>query len=68
MIPALPGMEGTELLIGAKHIPQLARSLGTGTREFRKGISGDYEEVDANEVDQELPLEGDAPTQEVRQR
>ncbi len=53
MIPALPQVGGTELLIllviilllfGAKRIPQLARSLGTGTRELRKGISGDYDD------------------------
>ena len=53
MIPALPQVGGTELLIllviilllfGAKRIPQLARSIGTGTREFRKGISGAYDE------------------------
>jgi sec-independent protein translocase protein TatA len=52
MIPALPQVGGTELLIllviilllfGAKRIPQLARSFGTGTREFRKGIAGDYD-------------------------
>ena len=28
------------LLFGAKRIPDLARSLGTGAREFREGISG----------------------------
>ncbi len=77
MIPALPQVGGTELLIllviilllfGAKRIPQLARSLGTGTREFRKGISGDYDEVDANEGEQGTPLAEDAPMQEVQQR
>ena len=53
MIPALPQVGGTELVIllviilllfGAKRIPQLARSIGSGSREFRKGISGDYGE------------------------
>ena len=48
MIPGLPSVGGGELLIllaivlllfGAKRIPELARSLGKGTREFRKGIS-----------------------------
>ena len=43
-------MGGTELLIiltiillffGAKRIPELARSLGKGTREFRQGVSED---------------------------
>ena len=28
------------LLFGAKRIPDLARSLGRGAREFREGISG----------------------------
>jgi sec-independent protein translocase protein TatA len=55
MIPGLPQVGGTELLIllviilllfGAKRIPQLARSIGSGTREFRKGISGAYDEQD----------------------
>ena len=45
----IPSMGPTELLIvlfvvlllfGAKRIPGLARSLGTGAREFRQGISG----------------------------
>jgi sec-independent protein translocase protein TatA len=48
MIPGFPSIGGGELLIllaiillffGAKRIPDLARSLGKGTREFRKGIS-----------------------------
>lgn len=32
------------LLFGAKRIPELAKGLGTGMREFRKGTSGDYDE------------------------
>jgi len=48
MIPGVPSVGGIELIIilgiillffGAKRIPDLARSLGRGTREFRKGIS-----------------------------
>ncbi|MDQ4106078.1 MAG: twin-arginine translocase TatA/TatE family subunit [Actinomycetota bacterium] len=31
------------LLFGAKRIPELAKGLGTGMREFRKGSSGEYE-------------------------
>jgi sec-independent protein translocase protein TatA len=61
MIPALPQVGGTELLIlliiilllfGAKRIPQLARSLGTGTREFCKGISGAYDKDEAGDGDE----------------
>ncbi len=55
MIPGLPSFGGTELLIllaivlllfGAKRIPELARSLGRGTREYREVISGDYDEAE----------------------
>jgi sec-independent protein translocase protein TatA len=31
------------LLFGAKRIPELARGLGSGVREFRKGSRGEYE-------------------------
>lgn len=46
----IPNIGGTELIIalviilllfGAKRIPQLAKGLGTGIKEFRKGISGE---------------------------
>ena len=29
------------LLFGAKRVPELARGLGEGVREFRKGTQGD---------------------------
>jgi TatA/E family protein of Tat protein translocase len=45
----------TLLLFGAKRIPQLARSLRVGSREFRKGISGTYNEQ---------ATEGDEPRKE----
>jgi len=32
------------LLFGGKRIPELAKGLGTGVREFRKGAEGRYEE------------------------
>jgi sec-independent protein translocase protein TatA len=53
MIPGLPQFGGTELLIllaiillffGARRIPDLARSLGSGTREYRKALSGEGEQ------------------------
>lgn len=53
MIPGVPSMGGLELVIllaiilmffGAKRIPELARSLGKGTREFRKGLDEGEEE------------------------
>jgi sec-independent protein translocase protein TatA len=50
VIPGLPQVGATELIIllsiilllfGAKRIPELARSLGRGKREFHKGASKD---------------------------
>lgn len=45
------------LLFGAKRIPGLMKSLGTGMREFRKGTQEDYE-VGEGEGAEELPGEG----------
>lgn len=42
------------LLFGAKKIPELAKGLGTGMREFRKGSSGDYEVEDKKKDEEEL--------------
>ena len=60
LIPVLPTVGPTELIIvlaiilllfGAKRIPELARGLGTGIREFKRGTRG---EVDEEKRDQEL--------------
>jgi sec-independent protein translocase protein TatA len=62
MIPGLPQVGGMELLIllciilllfGAKRIPNLARSLGSGLGEFRKGASGRYDEM--GQIEKEGP-------------
>jgi sec-independent protein translocase protein TatA len=61
MIPGLPQVGATELIIllsiilllfGAKRIPELARSLGRGKREFHKGAS---EDADTLREQGELP-------------
>jgi sec-independent protein translocase protein TatA len=41
------------LLFGAKRIPELARGLGTGMREFKKGTKGEYDEVEGRKKDEE---------------
>jgi len=49
------------LLFGAKRIPELARSLGKGTREFRKGISeaaGEDKAQEREEKDQNKTVPG----------
>jgi len=49
----IPSIGGTELIIflliilllfGAKRIPELARSLGSGLKEFKKGVTVDAHE------------------------
>jgi sec-independent protein translocase protein TatA len=51
------------LLFGAKRIPELARGLGSGVREFRKGSRGDYEveEEKKDEKNEELAAGEDKP-------
>ncbi|QYJ15105.1 Sec-independent protein translocase protein TatA [Rubrobacter xylanophilus DSM 9941] len=75
MIPANFG--GTELIIllviilllfGAKRIPELARGLGTGVREFRKGTSGAYEELEEKKEEKEERKEEAADREEQRAR
>ncbi len=50
MIPNFGGMELIILLViilllfGAKRIPELARGLGNGIREFKKGTRGEYDD------------------------
>ncbi len=46
------------LLFGAKRLPEIGRSLGTGMREFKDSISGHTPE----EPQQELPPAATVPT------
>ena len=68
MIPGLPQVGATELIIlltiillffGAKRIPELARSLGRGKREFHKGAS---EDADALREQGEFPEDDEKST------
>jgi sec-independent protein translocase protein TatA len=69
VIPGLGSVGATELIIlltiilllfGAKRIPELAKGLGTGIREFRKGTSGQDEKDELNEKEKEGALAGRA--------
>jgi sec-independent protein translocase protein TatA len=69
VIPGLGSVGATELIIlltiilllfGAKRIPELAKGLGTGIREFRKGTSGQDEKDELNEKEKEGALAGGA--------
>lgn len=67
LIPVLGSVGPTELIIiltivlllfGAKRIPELAKGLGTGVREFRRGTSGAAEKDDLPEKQKEGELTG----------
>ncbi len=67
LIPLVPGVGPTELIIiltivlllfGAKKIPELARGLGTGIREFKKGTSGADEQNEVPERKRDEALTG----------
>lgn len=68
LIPGLTTVGPTELIIvltivlllfGAKRIPELAKGLGTGIREFKKGTSGEAEKDQLDEREKEGGLAGE---------
>jgi sec-independent protein translocase protein TatA len=78
MVPGLPSVGGLELIIilvivllffGANRVPQMAKSLGHGIKEFRKGISGsakeDNDEVRDRKEEEEPSLNGAARSEEL---
>ena len=42
------------LLFGAKRIPELAKGLGTGMKEFKKGASGEDDKLEEKEKEEQL--------------
>jgi sec-independent protein translocase protein TatA len=69
------------LLFGAKRVPELARGLGSGVREFKKGTQeGEVEkkeeeekedeqlEASKNGHDDEARLEDDSPAEKAEQQ
>ncbi len=56
------------LIFGAKKLPEVGRSLGSGMREFKKGVSGDKtdevkDQVTATQADDPaLPTKTDETT------
>ena len=88
LIPGIPSLGPTELIIalvvilllfGAKRIPELARGLGSGVREFRAGTKEGQledqkkdekaEDQPASEVsDDETKLEDDASVKAEQKR
>ena len=77
VIPGLGSVGPTELIIllsiilllfGAKKIPELAKGLGTGVREFKRGTSGeaDRDVVRDRQGDKELSQGEAVRNEEVR--
>ena len=71
----MPSIGGPELIIalviilllfGAKRIPELAKGLGTGMREFRKGSRGEYEVKDEKEKEKNEELSAGEDKTETR--
>ncbi len=73
----IPSVGGPELIIflviilllfGAKRIPELAKSLGTGVREFRRGTSGEDEKASMKDSEggKELPQGEAAPDERAQ--
>ena len=78
LIPGLGTVGPTELIIvltivlllfGAKRIPELAKGLGTGIREFKKGTSGETDKKEVQEKEEKgevLKSEADEGTRNAR--
>ena len=73
-MPGLGSFGGTELIIalviilllfGAKRIPELAKGLGSGVREFKRGTRGDSEVEEKSEDKKEKELVGKEDEPEV---
>lgn len=42
------------LLFGSKKLPELARGIGKGIRQFRKAMEDVKEEIDLSDIDRDL--------------
>ena len=84
MIPGFPSLGGAELLVllaiillffGAKRVPKLGRSLGSGVRQFRQGLaqadSGDDKDEEIRDCNmrefREGSLEDSEEAEELRE-
>jgi sec-independent protein translocase protein TatA len=73
----IPNVGGTELIIllvivlllfGAKRIPELAKGLGSGVREFRKGVRGEVDEEEEKNDGELTPGKDDTRVKEEPNR
>lgn len=73
----IPNVGGTEMIIlvvivlllfGAKRIPELAKGLGSGVREFRKGVRGEVDEEEEKNDEELTPGKDDTRVKEEANR
>jgi sec-independent protein translocase protein TatA len=50
------------VIFGPKRLPQLGRSLGSGMREFKDGITGKHKDDDPDVLDAPPPIPADRVT------
>ncbi len=70
LLAFLPGIGPPELLVVGfialllfgKKLPEVARSLGKGVTEFKKGVQGIQDEIDETTNRHELPYSNDVAT------
>ena len=72
-MPAMPNIGPMEivgllllalLLFGAKRLPEIGRSLGTGMREFKDSVSGEKKAEARSELPPPVPAPPPVPTAE----
>ena len=56
------------LLFGGKKLPELARGMGKGITEFKKGLQGVKEEIDSAGDEPEEPAKKTEPTPEKEEK
>ena len=56
------------LLFGGRKIPQLARDLGSGIKEFKNSISGSSGEIADNETDEDSADDDDKSSSGKKER
>jgi sec-independent protein translocase protein TatA len=55
------------LLFGGKKIPELAKGLGSGIKNFKKAVKDDEETVSADEKKEEIEKKAETKTEETNE-
>lgn len=55
------------LVFGARRLPEIGRSLGTGLREFKQSVTGDHPQQQATLAAAQQPVQPQAQAQQPQQ-